>query len=789
VRIRGFRLDRYVISEILGPLGLGFLVYTFILLLRFLFDSAEMIIRRGLPVSIVGELLMLTLPNIVVLTLPMSLLFGILIAVGRLSSDSELVAMRSSGLSLLKLYRPILFLSAVFTVLNIWLMVYALPWGNHALQQLRLEITTQSISQQVQPRVFYEEWEGKVLYVFETPEGEERWKGVFLAESVPSGEDNEITIADWGEVRVEPDGERVVLRLYNAIRHKVNLNAPDRYEVSRHRRLDLILEERFTSEQKAKISVSKGIRELTLEELADLKDDPTASQEQRNLAYVEIHKKFSIPAACLVFGLLGLALGVTARRDGRLAGFAIGLGVVFVYYIVMYLAEGLTKGHLMPAVLARWMPNLVLAPVAVGALIWRARWAEGRFPIPSIRLPRFARWRRTESPAPAPRSAAPVAGGRDRIVLVVRFPRFWYPRLTILDRYISTLAIRIMALAFAGLLGLFYIATFVDLSDKLFKGQATPGMLLEYFWFASPQFIYFVIPLSILVASLVVVGILARTSELTVMKACGISLYRAAAPLLLVAMVASATLFLLEENLLARANRRAEALNDEIRGRAPRTFNLLTRRWLAGREGALYHYAFFDAERDELSQLSVYEFAPDAWRLARHTFTGRASYRPRQGGWVGQDGWVATFPRADTPPTWERFERRLIAIEPPEHFETERPDERFMTASELRTFVSELRASGLNAVPMEVALARKIAFPFVTVVMTLIAIPFAATTGRSGAVYGIGLGIALAIGYWMLMSAFGAVGSAGLLPPMLAAWGPNLLFGGGAVYLLLVVRT
>ena len=123
-----FRLDRYILTEILGPLGLGFLVYTFILLMRFLFQSAEMIIRRGLPVSIVGELLLVTLPNIVVLTLPMSLLFGILIAVGRLSSDSELIAMRSSGLSLLTLYRPILFLSALFALLNTWLMVYALPW-------------------------------------------------------------------------------------------------------------------------------------------------------------------------------------------------------------------------------------------------------------------------------------------------------------------------------------------------------------------------------------------------------------------------------------------------------------------------------------------------------------------------------------------------------------------------------------------------------------------------------------------------------------------------------------
>ena len=162
------RLDRYVLAEIVGPLALGFVVYTFLLLLRFLFQSAEMIIRRGLPVSIVGRLLLYTLPNIVVLTIPMSLLFGILIAVGRLSSDSELIAMRSCGISLLALYRPILLFSALFTILNTFLMVYALPWGNSALQQLRLDIITQTVSQQVEPRVFFEEWET----------GEERLAGV-----------------------------------------------------------------------------------------------------------------------------------------------------------------------------------------------------------------------------------------------------------------------------------------------------------------------------------------------------------------------------------------------------------------------------------------------------------------------------------------------------------------------------------------------------------------------------------------------------------------------------------
>src|SRR3954465_8126901 len=222
------KLDRYLMTEILGPLSLGFVVYTFILLIRFLFQSAEMIIRRGLPASMVGQLLLTTLPNIVVLTLPMSLLFGTLIAVGRLSSDSELIAMRACGISLLTLYRPIFLLSGLATLLNMSLMIYVLPWGNHALQELRLEITTQTVSQQVEPRIFYEEWEGKVVYVFEVPQGSKRWKGVFLAESLPATQNNQVTIADWGEVLVDQAGEQLILRLYNAVQHKVDLSAPDR---------------------------------------------------------------------------------------------------------------------------------------------------------------------------------------------------------------------------------------------------------------------------------------------------------------------------------------------------------------------------------------------------------------------------------------------------------------------------------------------------------------------------------------------------------------------------------
>ena len=176
------RIDKYIFKEILGPLVLGFLVYTFILLIQFLFRSAEMIIRRGVPASVVFELLMTTLPNIVVLTIPMSFLFAILVAIGRLSADSELIALRSSGVSLFYLFRPVLVLSLFLPAINIYLMTQVLPRGNHDLQRLRLTILTKSINQQMEPRVFFEDWEGLVLYVYEMPPDDRRWRGVFIAD-------------------------------------------------------------------------------------------------------------------------------------------------------------------------------------------------------------------------------------------------------------------------------------------------------------------------------------------------------------------------------------------------------------------------------------------------------------------------------------------------------------------------------------------------------------------------------------------------------------------------------
>src|SRR5213596_3390828 len=137
-------LTRYIIKEMLGPTALGFGFYTFIILMRQLFDFAGMIIKRSLPASTVLELLWLSLPNIIVLTVPMSLLFGILIAVGRLSADSEIISMRALGISTRTIYRPVFIFSFMMFLLNLYLINVVMPKGNAQYQNLWTELLTSS---------------------------------------------------------------------------------------------------------------------------------------------------------------------------------------------------------------------------------------------------------------------------------------------------------------------------------------------------------------------------------------------------------------------------------------------------------------------------------------------------------------------------------------------------------------------------------------------------------------------------------------------------------------------
>jgi lipopolysaccharide export LptBFGC system permease protein LptF len=306
--------------------------------------------------------------------------------------------------------------------------------------------------------------------------------------------------------------------------------------------------------------------------------------------------------------------------------------------------------------------------------------------------------------------------------------------------------------------------------------------------------------MGVLVATLVTIGLMTKTGELLVMRACGISLYRSALPLLVFGFLASGVLFMMQERVLASANREADSLERVIRHYPP-AMNALNRRWIVGHNGEMYHYDFFDPAANQFSNLVTYALDDDAWRLRTVTRANRVSLeRTRASDGHGEDQWVATggwtrdiseIPEgaAEAPVKYTPFTERTLPLEPPSYFKSEEPIAEMMTYLELRDHIARLQASGANVVPQMVALQRKIAFPFVTVVMTILAVPFAVTTGRRGTMFGIGIGIVMAITYWVTLSVAGALGSGGVLTPVLAAWAPNILFGAAAVYMVLTVRT
>ena len=541
---------------------------------------------------------------------------------------------------------------------------------------------------------------------------------------------------------------------------------------------------------------ARGDNELTIAELRERVAYLASQGVTTHNPVMTIHKKFSIPVACFVFALLGLALGASNRKDGKLASFVLGIGVIFVYYVIMFMGQAMTKGGMIPASLAMWLPNIILGIAGVALLMSRARSADQpiRISLPRLNL---SRWTRSAS-LPAGPNAATVAAATsnaatDRVVVVIRIPQFELPRPNLLDIYVGRQYLRILAMTMVAMLGLFYISTFLDLSDKWFKGQTTLGQILAFLWWSTPQFMSYIIALAVLLASLVTIGLLTKNSELIVMRACGVSLYRTAAPMLVFALVASAVLFGMEERVLALANRRADQLKHLIRGGSPQTFDVLNRKWIVGRNGEVYHYQFYNPRSRELNGVSLFEFNPETHALTRRVYASRAVYQPGQAAsgaaWQMSQGWVRRFDVKDPAKAFEPFQQVSLPLESADYFVTEVPEPRRMTYPQLERYIHELRQSGYDVLEHEVELYRKVAFPFVTLVMTFLAVPFAVTTGRRGAMYGIGVGIVLALVYWTMISVFAAFGAGGIISPLLAAWAPNLLFGAAAVYLLLTVRT
>jgi LPS export ABC transporter permease LptG len=343
---------------------------------------------------------------------------------------------------------------------------------------------------------------------------------------------------------------------------------------------------------------------------------------------------------------------------------------------------------------------------------------------------------------------------------------------------------------------LFLIFTFFELIGPIFHNRTPLFTVGEYLINLIPFILYNVTPLCALVAVLVTFGTLNRTSELTAMKSSGISLYRIITPVLFVTLLISAGLFVFDEFYLPAANRRQEALLSIIKDKPAQTFSRPDRQWISGQTNSageptrIFYYQYFNAEKDSFDNLTVFEFDPATFSLQRRIFATSANWNPRVNNWLFVNGWQRTF-SGDTIAKYQPFTVSTFPEirEQPTYFKKEYVPSQEMSYNELSDYIADLKQSGFDTKRLSVQLDKKIAYPLITLVMAIMAIPFALSMGKKGSLTGIATAIGLAITYYVITLVFESLGNVNTLPAVLAAWTPDILFGITGAYLLLRTPT
>ncbi len=382
-------VDRYIFRELLPPFFVGILVFSFVLLMSQVLRLMELIVNKGVDAGTVLRLILYLLPSILVLTVPMSVFLSSVVTFGRLSAESELTALKTGGYSLLRLARPVAVFALCGYALTSWLIISGLPAGNQAFRTRMFEILRTKASVGLAEKVFNDDFEGLVIYVNEIPKGGDPvMRGIFISDARPEkrqppGEPLTI-IAERGRLIADPGSDRVIFRLEEGGIHLLSRDFTT-YQRANFRTHDLQLG--AGDEGGESLSVPKGLREMTLTELFAKVREYRRLGVQQWAPLVEIHKKFAIPFAALIFGFLGVSMGVLFRRGEKLVSFALSIGIAIVYYVFLLAGEPLGKQGRLHPFWAMWSANFFFS--AAAALLLRKVMRETPFAAP--RLPAFLR--------------------------------------------------------------------------------------------------------------------------------------------------------------------------------------------------------------------------------------------------------------------------------------------------------------------------------------------------------------------------------------------------------------
>jgi len=358
-------INKYIFKEFITPFVVNVLFFTFIFLMAELIQITNWIVNYNISLFTILRMIIYQTPYFLIFVIPLSVMITVLLTFLRLSSENEIMAIKSGGISIYGLLAPVGIFCLIGFVLTLFMTVYGQAWGRTALRALTLQVVSESVDIGLKERTFDDSFDGVTIYVNEINLKNKNLVDVFIEDNRQPDRVNTV-IAPRGIVFSDPDTATAHLRLFNGSIHQTNLNEKtahaiyfDTYEIS----LDT---KRSAAGNKEKPTRPK---EMSFKDLRDFVQDADRKNGRYFSMLLELHRRLALPFGCFALGIIAVPLGVQSRSAKRSFGLVLGLFFFLFYYLLMSMGKVYGETGAYPPQIGMWLPNIIIGGLGAYFLI------------------------------------------------------------------------------------------------------------------------------------------------------------------------------------------------------------------------------------------------------------------------------------------------------------------------------------------------------------------------------------------------------------------------------------
>jgi LPS export ABC transporter permease LptG len=758
-------ITRYFFLEGLPFAFLAYLVLSFLIAIQQLGRQASITLLSLATFQESLFFILLIVPGISLITLPMAILIGTLIALNRLKADSEMTAARACGLSPLATNLPFAFIGALGAVISLVLTMSVIPGSLQKMGRFRTLVLARGLIGQVKPQTFETRFPGHLVYIQQVDQTTGDWLGVFLLRQARDAEQQSLVLtARKGQLRIVETPEIALeIQLSDGV-SLLMAEDPNQNSIATFEKSFLRLTAQRDLGTLDALSLVNRVQAMGNRQLATF--ITTAKPDEQTVAKIEWHKRRAVPVSNIILVLIAIVIGLRSQKPrSKAIGIALGFSIAVAYYLLLTAGQNLAQSRIIEPWIGIWAANISGLLFAIFSRYLKLH----------LRLPKLPKWKaiprsRTLTSSRAPSQRSPLT-----------------PRISNLINYLLVSEIfRIFVLGVAVLVVTTLVFTLFDLIPSIARSQARIPFIASYFVFLSPQILYYTAPFALLIGTLTAYFVLSRSNQLVILSASGMSLARILVPIALFAATVAVVLFFLSDALLPYTNREQDARYHQIKGKKlDQAEFALGKQWVYGTDDQIFSFHFAKAQ-NRLLKTYVYKLKTDRHLLESVSFLSRAdAVNGTQ--WSVGEGWRLSLAEGASSQAALIPAGQVIDLgEGQATFERTINESSKLSFGDLNSYIRQMRKIGAPADAERIDLWRRLSHPMTCLTLIALALPWVVARriqSRRDTLAGVGIGVVISILFWLTTQAFEIAGKNALLPVSIAVWGAHLTSWSLAAYL------